>query len=155
MGVFFTVKLLDFMYNNLYTKSMFDITSIFFSKARFKVIRTLFYHLDPLCLRHIAYLSEIPLFSVQRVLSQLVDEKILIRKKKRPHVLFSLNRQSGLELFLTQLFDLEMKTQLASASEGYQKKAMSVLHFSSSARELLKGARSWTFKNSSQKSSRH
>jgi hypothetical protein len=131
---------------------MLDVASIFSSKARFKVIRTLYHQTTPLCLRHIAYLSEIPLFSVQRVLKQLVDEKMLIRKRKGGQVVFSANRKNPFDAFLTQLFDLEMKTQIASASGGFQERAKSVLHFSHAALGIIKGAKSWTLKNSSQKS---
>lgn len=134
---------------------MIDIADIFSSRARFKVIRTLYHQTAPLCLRHVAYLSEIPLFSVQRVLKQLVDEKVLTRKKSGSHALFSVNRQNKYDSFLTRLFDLEMNSLIAFSSDAYQKRAKSVLHFSSSALKVVKGARSWTSRRSSKKSSRH
>lgn len=133
---------------------MLDIASIFSSRARYQVIRTLYHQVAPLCLRHIAYLSETSLYSVQRVLHQLVDEGLLIRKKEGLQTLFSINRQNQFDTFLTHFFDLEMKSVIAASSTDYQKRAKSSLHFSCSALGVMKGARSWTLGISSKKSSR-
>lgn len=133
---------------------MLDISDIFSSRARCKVLRTLHHQTAPLCLRHIAYLSGAPLFSVQRVLKQLVDEKMVARKRRASHVLFSLNRQHRFDAFLTQVFDLEMKHHIVSASADYQTRAKHVLHFSHSALGIIKEAKSWTLRHSSKRSSR-
>lgn len=134
----------DFLYKVLYNYCMLDIASLFSSRTRFRVLRTLVYQSQPLPLRHIAYLSGSPLFSVQRALKQLVEETILIQKREGCYSLFSLNTHHVSYPFLRQVFDLEMKNQIAFLSENYHKKAKSTLVFSSSARGLLKKARLWT-----------
>lgn len=120
---------------------MFDLSVIFSSKARGAVLRTLCYQGAPLPLRHIAYLSEAPLYSVQRALGQLVDEKIVIRKKQGKYRLFSLNSDHEGYLFLTQLFHLEMNNRIAFSSKAYHQKAKDLLDFCVSAHRLIQEAR--------------
>lgn len=120
---------------------MFDVTDLFSSKAKVKVLRTLFYQSAPLPLRQIAALAGSPLFSVQRALKQLVDEDLLIRKKKGRYTLFSLNPDHVYYSFLAQLFDLEMKSRIAFSSRGYEQKAKEVVDFSRSTRDLFEKVR--------------
>lgn len=141
-----------FKYKYLYNKIMPGITSLFSSKARLDVLRVLVCQTTPLPLRHVATLSGSSLFSVQRALRQLVDEKILIRRKKGPYVLFSLNEQNAFHSFLIRFFDLETKSRVALLADRYREKAQRSLDFSHSAQELFKGVRSWTSKAFSKKS---
>lgn len=120
---------------------MFDVTDLFSSKAKVKVLRTLFYQSAPLPLRQIAVLSGSSLFSVQRVLKQLADEDIVIRKRKGRYTLFSLNPQHQYYSFLAQFFDLEMKSRIALSSKGYEQKAKEVVDFSRSVRDLFEKVR--------------
>lgn len=120
---------------------MLEFASLFSSRARLDVLRVLVRQTAPLCLRHIAALSDSPLFSVQRALAQLVKEKILIRQKKGLYVFFSLNEHHPFHTFLTRFFDLEMRSRLAFLADSYGEKAQSSLDFSNTARELFKGAR--------------
>lgn len=120
---------------------MFDVTTLFSSKAKVKVLRTLFHQSAPLPLRHIASLAGSSLFSVQRVLKQLVAEDILIRKRKGRYTLFSLNPQYEYHSFLAQFFDLEMKSRIAFLSRGYHQKAKELVDFSRSARDLFEKVR--------------
>ena len=122
----------------------FDLASIFSSKARLRVLRTLTHQSASLPLRHIASLSETPLFSVQRVLQQLAEEKMVFKKRKGRYTLFSLNRNHLFFSFLIRMFDLETSNRIAFSSEGYDQKAKRLLEFSHSARGLLQEARSWT-----------
>lgn len=133
--------LIDFLYKILYIYYMFDVTALFSSKAKVKVLRTLFYQSTPLPLRHIASLSDASLFSVQRVLKHLVAEGILIRKRKGRYTLFSLNPNHEYHSFLTQLFDLEMKSRIASLAGDYHQKAKGIVDFSRSARDLFEKVR--------------
>lgn len=134
------------MYNNLYTFIVLDFSTIFSSRARFRVLRTLHHQTVPLCLRHIAYLSGVPLYSAQRVLQQLVHEKLLIRKIKGSYVLFFPNWQNTHAPFLAQLFELEMKTQIASMSNDYHRRAKSTLHFFSFGTSCYQRSQGMDFK---------
>ncbi|MBI3541430.1 MAG: hypothetical protein HY073_04770 [Deltaproteobacteria bacterium] len=82
----------------------------------------------------------------------MVDEKILVRRKKGPHVLFSLNSHSQQYSFLLKLFELETGIHIASSSDHYHRRAKSVLQFSRSAQGVIQGARLWTSKNFSHRS---
>ena len=123
---------------------MFDLGVIFSSKARVGVLRTLCYQGAPLPLRHIAYLSGAPLYSVQRVLQQLVHEKMVIEKRRGKYRLFLLNRRHAYYAFLHQIFDLEMKHQIIFSSTQYHQRAKELLDFASSAQHLIGENRPWT-----------
>lgn len=125
---------------------MLTLTSLFSSPAKLKVLRTLAYQTSPLPLRQIAYLSGTPLYSVQRVLDQLTKEKILIKKRKRPFVFFSLNEMSLSFGLLKRLFDLESGVQIAANAGAYDLKAQSLLEFINQALPVLKRGRSWASK---------
>lgn len=121
---------------------MQEIAALFSSKARWDVLRVLVHQTAPLPLRHVAALSDSSLFSVQRALRQLVKGKILIRRKKGPHLLFSLNEAHPLRPFLDRFFDLETEWRLTSLAGSYQGRAQGSLDFSSAARDLFRHARS-------------
>ncbi len=118
--------------------AMVDFTQIFASKARIKTLRTLYYQESPLPLRHVAVLSQMPLFSVQRVLNQMVAEKMVSQKKQKNYRLFSLNRKHQSYPFLAGLFELEMKNQIPAR---HDKKAHNLLDFIMNAQELIMEAK--------------
>lgn len=122
---------------------MADLASLFSSRAKTKVLRTLSCQSAPLPLRQIASLSDSPLFSVQRVLQQLTDEKIILRKKKGNLVLFALDQIHPAFSLLKQIFDLEMQDRIASSSNDYRQKAKGILDFSCAAQRLLARGREW------------
>lgn len=132
-------KNIDLLYKNLYSKFVFDLTSIFSSKAKLKVLRTLCCQSAPLPLRHIAYLSDTPVFSIQRAVKQLVAQKILIKKRKKPYTYYSLNSNNMFYPFLTQVFDLEIKNRITFLSADYAQKAKRSLDFASSATRFFDG----------------
>lgn len=117
---------------------MVDLAEIFSSKARIKVLRTLYYQQEPLPLRQIAYISETTLFSIQRALHQMVEEGLIVKKKQNQYRLFSLNRDHRHYHFLNQVFDAEREIPLLCC---YDKKAASLLDFVCDARNLLKAAK--------------
>lgn len=124
------------MYKKLYNYSMLDLSAIFTSKARVKILRILFYHEQSLSLRHISNLSQMPVFSIQRALAQLVEEKIITRKKTKNAKFYSLKRDHQAYGLLVQVFNLEMKNKIRFQSCQYDRKAQSVLNFVSSAKNF-------------------
>ncbi len=117
---------------------MIDLAEIFSSKARTKVLRTLYYQAEPIPLRHVATISDLPVFSIQCALKALVGEKIIKRKKRKKYTLFSLNEDHPCYQFLSKVFHLEMTSCLQADSDQYHKKAKSVLAFAASARRLFR-----------------
>lgn len=130
------------MYKFLYTYLVFDISLIFSSKAKFKVLRTLFHQSTPLSLRQVAYLSEESLFSVQRALEQLVSQGLLLKKNKGHRMFFFVSQKHPYHAFLATLFDLEMKTRVSLESNQLHRKAAQCLKFSTEAHHLIQKARS-------------
>lgn len=120
---------------------MIDISSLLSSKARWKILRVLFYQHEPIPLRHVAYLSGMPVFSIQRALVQLLDEQVIVRQEKQSRVLFSLNKRSESYDFLAGLFALEVRSRLKNLSETYHQRARASLAFASQARSFFKTVR--------------
>jgi len=132
-------NLLELMYNILYNKiAMFDLSQIFSSKARTKILMTLFQQDQPIPLRHVAYLCEIPVYSVQCALKQLTREKIVFRKRDGRHLLFGLNKQNPNYSFLAGIFLFAVNFKVRARAENYSKRASSTLKFISSSREFFK-----------------
>lgn len=129
------------MYNYLYNNSMQNPLSLFSSKARADALRVLTRQAHPIALRHIAALSDSPLYSIQRALTALVDEHILIRQESDAYVLFSLNRHHPFYPFLATIIDLESECQIALMAKQYDNRAQRSLDFSRTARKLFKGIR--------------
>lgn len=117
---------------------MLDIAHIFSSRARAKVLRTLYYQEAPLPLRQVAYLAQMPLFSIQRVLKQMAEEKLVTRKKQKQYRLFSLNRTHAFYSFLAELFDLERRYDASFLSSRFDRKAKNLLDFVSATRDLFR-----------------
>lgn len=112
---------------------MIPLHDIFSSTARIKVLRVLRHQTKPISLRRIALLSNTPLFSVQRALEQLTQSHLLIKKRVRNRVVFSLNYQHPSFEFLRDVFDLETKTKIREKAQTYSDKAKDVLEFTDSA----------------------
>ena len=121
---------------------MIDVSHLFSSRSKFKVLRTLIHHSSPLSLRHISYLSEESLFSIQRSLEQLVSQNLVFKKTKGQRVFFSINQHNPYGHFLYELFALEMKICVPHVQKERDKKAKSVLKFSQEAHRLVQKARS-------------
>lgn len=135
------------MYKILYTFYMIDLATIFSSMPRIRILRTLYQARGPLPLRQISCLSSLPLFSVQRTLKQLREEKIIGRKEKKPYVFFELNENYPAYRLLAELFHLEDKHRIADQANRLHRKALSVLDFAGSASDFLgpvKRAQPWT-----------
>lgn len=111
--------------------------SLFSSRARFRVLRTLYYQNKPLPLRQVASISQMPVYSIQRALKQMVEEGLLIRKKKKHYRLFLLNKAHDHYPFLAQLFDLERRHSLSLFSNRFHQKARNLLDFVDQANRLF------------------
>ena len=114
-----------------------DLASLFSSKARTKILRTLHYQSQALPLRHIALLADVPVFSIQRALNQLLSEKIIHKKIKNQYTLYSLNKNHPCSNLLSLIFVLEEKALLQTKAPQYHNKAIISLNFSAAAIHLF------------------
>src|SRR3990167_866430 len=117
---------------------MGSLDSIFSSVAKIKILRTLCRQSLPLSLRRIAAVSELPVFSVQRALQQLQDEKWVVRKKAQNRVLFLLNSRHEAYDFIHAVFDLEIHRHLEMRTHQYTAKAKAALTFADSAQNFFR-----------------
>lgn len=115
-------------------KTVFDI---FTSKARGRILRTLYCQHQPIPLRHVSLISDLPVYSVQKALDSLLAENIVCRHEKENNVLFELDRQHPFYPVFEQLFITEMKTRIRMAAEMLHHKARQSLEFANTARTLL------------------
>lgn len=115
-------------------KTVFDI---FTSKARGRILRTLYCQHTPTPLRHVALISNLPVYSIQKALDALLAEEIVSRREMGNNVLFELNKEHLLYPILKQLFITEMKTRIHMAAEMLHHKARHSLEFANAARVLL------------------
>ena len=106
---------------------MRECLDIFSSKAKIKILRTLYYQCDPIPLRQIAYISGLAVFSVQHALKQLEKDHLILKRKKHKHTVYEINRKSAYYNFLNNLFLIEMKHTISTKAPGYDKKAHKTL----------------------------
>lgn len=125
---------------------MLDFSTIFSSRAKYLVLRVLSIQSQPIPLRHIAYLTELPVFSVQTALKQLAAERVVNRSRRKRFVLFMLNpMKEGVEL-IKDFFSMLRKADIEQRAKTYHEKANSVLTFSAEMHEIFSKARAklWT-----------
>jgi DNA-binding transcriptional regulator GbsR (MarR family) len=120
---------------------MFSLEDIFTSKAVIKVLRVLYFHSSPLLLRHIAYIADVPVYSIQRALKQLESDKVVIKKKKKHYTYFTLSKNHTYYDFIAKVFRLQMEYTNRLHAAQLNKKAKSVLEFSNSAHAVIKKAK--------------
>ena len=70
-----------------------ELSQIFSSQARTRTLETLYYQPQGIPLRHVGYLAELPVFSIECALKKLLKERIVKKKKSGNRTLFSLNKK--------------------------------------------------------------
>lgn len=106
---------------------------VFSSMAKIKVLRTLYDQSQGMSLRQVAFVSELPVYSAQRALQQLLDENWLTKKPVKNRIYFSLNTGHNSYSFLHAVFDLEKNTKVQERSASYTERAQSALEFADSS----------------------
>lgn len=119
-------------------ETIFDILT---SKAKIVILRTLYFQPAAIPLRHIAYLSNLPVFSVQRALASLLESGMVCRSERDNNVLFELDRDNSLYPTMEQFFIIEMKDRIANEAKTHFKKAKAALDFANAANILFKRVR--------------
>lgn len=120
---------------------MDTVFDIFTSRAKAVILRTLYFQPGAIPLRHIAYLSNISLFSVQRALTSLLNDGIVHRSKRDNNILFELNKINPLYPTLAQFFTIEANNRIAVEAKTYYRKARAALEFAHAAHILFRRAR--------------
>ena len=120
---------------------MKTICDIFTSRAVVRVLRTLYLQSEPIPLRHVAHISDLPIFSVQNAVKKLMQNRLISQSKRDNNVLFELNRSHRFYALIGEFFDLETRDRIFHESQGLSDKAQEVLSFASSALKIFARAR--------------
>jgi DNA-binding transcriptional ArsR family regulator len=118
-----------------------NILEIFTSRARVLILRTLYFQEDPIPLRHVSEISNLPVRSVQNALNALLEEAIINRSEKDNNTLFELNKEHASYDVLEQIFILEMNARIYSEAASFCQKAKRALEFASAANTIFKRAK--------------
>ena len=114
---------------------MFKLEKIFSSQAKIKVLETLHRHRAPLALRHIEYLSELQIQSVQRAVKQLLDERRILFDEEN-HV-YTIDRDHPEYALIAEIFDSVQSYRLHQRAKTYQASAKQALSFCNEANKLF------------------
>ena len=117
-----------------------SISSLFSSASRVQVLQTLAQQKTSLGLHQIAALAQCPVQTTQRVLRQLVSEKIVRREKQGNESHYLLCAGHSKSIFLKELVNVALTYNLRHRAASYSQKANSVLQFVDSALSLLQRA---------------
>jgi len=135
------INFLELLYKILYNISVKDIFDILTSRARVKILRTLYFQLQPIPLRHIAYISDLPIFSVQNAIKSLSGDGIVNRRNSDNCVLFELNKKDPLYPVLEQFFIIEINNRIFTEAKTYYQKARQTLEFANAANIIFRHAK--------------
>lgn len=135
------IFLVDNLYKLLYIIRVNDVFDILSSRARALVLRTLFLQSNAIPLRHIAYISGLAVFSVQKALAGLLADDVIRRRDAGNCTLFELNRDAPFYPLLQQFFIAEMNHRIMIESGALGEKAKFALGLASSAAALFNRAK--------------
>lgn len=120
---------------------MSELIDLFSSRAQSRVLQTLSLQFDSIPLRQLAELSDVPLFSVQRVAQNLINLNVIIESRENNLRLFKLNPRSEYHDCFRSLFKKMTEFKIKKNATRYKKKPQKALEFSQSAHDLIQNAK--------------
>lgn len=135
------IFLFDNLYKLLYIIRVNDVFDILSSRARALVLKTLFLQSNAIPLRHIAYISGLAVFSVQKAVAGLLADDVIRRRDAGNRTLFELDRDAPFYPLLQQFFIAEINHRIMTESRALGEKARSALELASSAVTLFRRAK--------------
>ena len=106
------------MYKLLYDQNM-EMSRLFSSAARYRILRTLSRRLTPIHLRALADLSDIPLRSAQLAAAALVRLDVIAESREGNRCMFVLNPRSGFADRLRRFFKDELQQEISMRAQKY------------------------------------
>ena len=119
----------------------FELSDILSSSSKTKVVEALSFQTEHVSLRHISYLTNLSVYSVEIALKQLLAEKIVERVKRKNKVIFSLNKKYFAYELLLIIFSEVKRFKIAQRAQVYSKRAPLVLNSIASMNRLIDSAR--------------
>lgn len=120
---------------------MKTLSHILGASARFDLLRALYYQHGTVGLRQLARLSGVHPHSAERMLKDLVSEKVVIRKEGTARTSYSKNTAHTDWHVLKAVFDAAERTHLESRRSELDQRARAILSFIEEAGGMLKKAR--------------
>ena len=120
---------------------MNSVRHILGASARFDVLQALYYQIHPVGLRRLARLANVHPHSAERMLKDLVKEKVVRRKKSGAHTMYTKNTNHEDWATLKAVFDAADQSVRDLREARLNERAKTLLPFIEEARPMLKTAR--------------
>ena len=121
---------------------MQSLGTLFSSKARTEILRVLHELGNAAGIRQVARLADVYPRSAERVLAQLVSEKLALCRKSKGQKVYSLNHDHPDAPVLAAIFQAANRVSIQHASTTLHDRAASILPFITETSTMLKRARS-------------
>ncbi len=96
-----------------------DISHLFSSTTKYKLLRTLSTRSSPIHLRALVDVTAVPLRSAQLAIHSFTEQKLLSLSKESNRVYIKLNDKNPYAIVLQNFFQNDMKRQLRERSQKY------------------------------------
>lgn len=120
---------------------MNDVCHMLGASARFALLRALYYLPDAVGLRQLARLADVHPHSAERMLKELVDEGVVLRKKTSSRTMFTRSNDHSDWCVLEPVFDAAERSIRALNAPRLNRRAQAILPFLEEAGSMLKKAR--------------
>ena len=114
---------------------------IFSSAAKTEILRALHHQPDPLGLRPLARIADLHVRSAELALTDLVREKLIIRKRTPTRVYYALNRTHPSAPVVAAAFDAAAAAAIHRDSRALNRRATRILPLMRQASRMLRRAR--------------
>jgi len=120
---------------------MKSLSHILGTSARFDLLRALYYQHNAVGLRQMARLAGVHPHSAERMLKDLVEEHVVVKKRTRSRNMFSKNVDHPDWLMLRAVIDAADNAERLTRRTELDKRARSILPFIEEAGSMLRRAR--------------
>jgi DNA-binding transcriptional ArsR family regulator len=114
-----------------------DLADVFSSKSKFKVLKLLIQYREPIPLRTISSLVELPIRSVVLALESLLQQEIVEDMRMNNNRLFRMNQNHLFCDELKNIFSAVEESEIKIRSKSYKNEATRALKFAQSATKFF------------------
>lgn len=129
------------MSNILDTLSMKKLGHLFRSAARTEILRALYYQPDAVGLRHLAHIADVHVHSAELTLDDLVQERLVTRRRHLNRVLYALKRNHPAVPVLTAVFNAAAQASIDMNRHSLSRTAKRILPFMQQASRMISHAK--------------
>ena len=118
-----------------------DLSILFSSQARYRVLQTLFLFEKPLPIRHIESLTGTAIRSVQVALQGLVRERAVLRTRRGSHIVYEMNSKHIAYPILSEVFAVIRRDRYRRRTASLGARAQRSLEFSNELGQNIEKAK--------------